>query len=116
MAGRLPGLMKSVLHLSGTVEPLRWALVAASCVVALGALAAAGLRFQSVSRIEARTYPRARVVAGFLIALSCWSAATGAFNPFFNGTRPVNPCRCQPRAAPVSRAYAETGVQLAGNS
>jgi hypothetical protein len=31
-------------------------------------------------------------------------------------TRPVNPCRCQPRAAPVSRAYAETGVQLAGNS
>ena len=31
-------------------------------------------------------------------------------------TRPVNPCRCQPRATPVSRAYAETGVQLAGNS
>jgi predicted MFS family arabinose efflux permease len=84
VAGRLPGLMKSVLHFSGTVEPLRWALVAASCVVALGALAAAGLHFQSVSKIEARTYPRARVVAGFLIALSCWSAATGAFNPFFN--------------------------------
>jgi hypothetical protein len=34
----------------------------------------------------------------------------------FFSTRPVNPCRCQPRATPVSRAYAETGVQLAGNS
>ena len=84
MAGRLPGVMKYALHLSGSLEPLRWALLAASGVVALGALPAAGLRFQSVSRTEAKTYPRARVVAGFLIALSCWSAATGAFNPFFN--------------------------------
>jgi len=31
-------------------------------------------------------------------------------------TRPVNPCRCKPVAPPGSRAYAETGVQLAGSS
>jgi predicted MFS family arabinose efflux permease len=76
--------MKHLLHLPGSIEPLRWALVAASAVAALGALPAAGLRFPSVSRTESRTYPRARTVAGFLIALCCWSAATGAFNPFFN--------------------------------
>jgi len=27
------------------------------------------LRFQSISRTAAKTYPRARIVAGFLIAL-----------------------------------------------
>jgi hypothetical protein len=40
----------------------------------------------------------------------------GTWEKLADGTRPVNPCRCQPRATPVSRAYAETGVQLAGNS
>src|ERR1039457_1608376 len=58
MAGRLPGVMKYALHLSGSLEPLRWALLAASGVVALGALPAAGLRFQSVSRTEAKTTGR----------------------------------------------------------
>ncbi|MGD0498114.1 MAG: nucleotidyltransferase family protein [Bryobacteraceae bacterium] len=83
-AGYLPGAMSRLLHLSGSLAPLRWALVAASGVVALGALPAASLRFQRISRTETKTYPRARVVAGFLIALACWSAATAAFNPFFN--------------------------------
>ena len=84
LAGRLPGVMKHLLHSPGSLEPLRWALVAASAVAALGALPAVKLRFASVPRTESRTYPRARSVAGFLIALCCWSAATGAFNPFFN--------------------------------
>ena len=77
MAGGLPGVMGRLLHSPGSLEPLRWALVAASGVVALGALPAVSLRFQSVSRTETKTYPPKRAIAGFLIALSCWSAATG---------------------------------------
>jgi predicted MFS family arabinose efflux permease len=84
VAGRLPGVMKHLFDSPGSLEPLRWALVAASGVAALGALPAVKLRFQSISRTAAKTYPRARIVAGFLIALCCWSAATASFNPFFN--------------------------------
>jgi len=84
VAGRLPGAIGHLLHAPGPLEPLRWALVAASAAASLAALPALRLRFQSVPRSEAKTYPRARVVAGFLVALGCWSAATGAFNPFFN--------------------------------
>jgi hypothetical protein len=84
VAGRLPGVMQHLLHSPGSLEPLRWALVAASAVAALGALPAMNLRFQSISRTAAKTYPQARIVAGFLIALCCWSAATASFNPFFN--------------------------------
>jgi len=84
VAGRLPGVMKHLLGSPGSVEPLRWALVAASAVVALGALPAAGLRFPGVSVSEAKTYPPARAIAEFLAALSFWTLATGAFNPFFN--------------------------------
>jgi hypothetical protein len=84
VAGRLPAAMQRLLHSAGPLEPLRWALVAASAVAALAALPAVSLRFQSVSRTAANAYPRERAVAGFLIALAVWSAATGAFNPFFN--------------------------------
>jgi predicted MFS family arabinose efflux permease len=84
IAGRLPGLIGSPVHSSASLDPLRWTLVAASAVVALSAWPAAGLRFLSAPVRETRTYPRARIVAGFLIAISFWSAATGAFNPFFN--------------------------------
>jgi predicted MFS family arabinose efflux permease len=84
VAGHLPGMLGRLLHASGSHDAERWALLAASGAVALAALPAAGLRFQQVPRTAAKIYPRPRVVAGFLIALSCWSAATGAFNPFFN--------------------------------
>jgi len=84
VAGRLPGAMRHLLHSAGTLEPMRWALVVASAVAALAAVPALRLRFQSVSRGAANAYPRARAVAGFLIALAVWSGATGAFNPFFN--------------------------------
>jgi hypothetical protein len=84
VAGRLPGLIGHALRHASSLEPLRWALVAASAVAALGALPAVGLRFDSDPMTETRTYPPARAVAGFLIAISFWSAATGAFNPFFN--------------------------------
>ena len=84
LAGRLPALMQNVLHMPGPLQPLRYALLAAAAVVALGALPAAGLHFQSVPATESKTYPPARAVSGFLIALAFWSAATGAFNPFFN--------------------------------
>ncbi len=84
IAGRLPGAMQHLLGSAGPLEPMRWALVAASIVTALAALPAMSLRFQSVARAAANAYPRARVVAGFLAALTVWSLATGAFNPFFN--------------------------------
>jgi predicted MFS family arabinose efflux permease len=84
VGGRLPGLLGRILHLSGPLEAERLALVAASGIAAMAVFPAARLRFAPVSRTETRIYPRGRFVIGFLVSLLCWSAAVGAFNPFFN--------------------------------
>ena len=36
-----------------------------------------------MEKTESNVYPRSRFLAGFLISLSCFSLAAGAFNPFF---------------------------------
>ena len=51
-----------------------------------------------------------------LIQLLAGRSGTDEAREELEGTRPVNPCRCKPVAPPGSRAYAETGVQLAGSS
>jgi predicted MFS family arabinose efflux permease len=50
----------------------------------MAALPATRLRFPVVARAEEKVYPRGRFVAAFLVCLSLWSLAVGAFNPFFN--------------------------------
>jgi predicted MFS family arabinose efflux permease len=72
------------MHSTNPVELKRWALLTASGVVILAALPVAGLRFCAASQPGAKIYPRGRGLSGFLIALACFTAATGAFNPFFN--------------------------------
>jgi len=83
IAGQMAGWMGEWLHAS-RAESLLWALVAASGIAMLGALPVAGLRFRRLGAAETKTYPRPRAVAGFLAAISLWTLATGAFNPFFN--------------------------------
>jgi predicted MFS family arabinose efflux permease len=82
--GRLPGLLGHLVHSPGSVSATRAALLIASAVISLAALPIAGLRFPPVPATQTKTYPCNRFLFGFLIALACWSAATGAFNPFFN--------------------------------
>ncbi len=84
VGGVLPGVLQNALHLGGTLESRKAALLAAAAFAALGALPAAKLRFERTAREETRIYPRSRFLRGFLVALCCWSVAVGLFNPFFN--------------------------------
>jgi predicted MFS family arabinose efflux permease len=82
--GRLPGLVGHLAHATGPVESKRMVLWLASGLISLAAFPLARLRFQALPKTETRIYPRGRFLLGFLVSLGCWSAATGAFNPFFN--------------------------------
>ena len=84
IGGRLPGLLRSLLHLAGSLPANRAALMVASGIAALAVWPLVGLRFQRVEEPRSKIYPRSRFLVGFLISLSCFSLAAGAFNPFFN--------------------------------
>jgi predicted MFS family arabinose efflux permease len=55
----------------------------ASGIAAVAVWPLAGLRFQRVEETQSKIYPRNRFLVGFLVSLSCFSLAAGAFNPFF---------------------------------
>ncbi len=83
MGGRLPGLLGGLLHLGGPLPADRAALMVASGIAAIAVWPLAGLRFQRAEESQSKIYPRSRFLIGFLISLSCFSLAAGAFNPFF---------------------------------
>jgi hypothetical protein len=84
VGGWLPGLLRSLAHSLTSLGAQRVALLVACGTSALGALSAARLRFAPVPKDEAKTYPRGRFIFVFLFSMCWWSAAMGAFNPFFN--------------------------------
>ncbi len=84
LGGWLPGLLGRFVHSLSPLASQRAALLVASGLVALAALPAARLRFEPPPKEESKTYPRSRFIFAFLFSLCWWSAAVGAFNPFFN--------------------------------
>jgi predicted MFS family arabinose efflux permease len=85
VGGWLPGLLNRFAHSLTPVAAQRAALLIASGVISLAALPAARLRFApAAGQGESKTYPRSRFIVVFLFSLCWWSAAVGAFNPFFN--------------------------------
>jgi MFS family permease len=81
--GRLPEWIAR-LGAAGAMPPKQAALLVA-CASMLAAVAAAGrLRFGREVVRKRAVFPRSGFVVRFLAVLAVWSAATGAFNPFFN--------------------------------
>lgn len=84
IAGLLPRLLGHVLRLPGLVQQERLALLTAAGSVTIAAIASAGLRFEKPRQSSSKIWPRSRMLLSLLVALACWTAATGALNPFFN--------------------------------
>ncbi len=84
IAGFLPTLLGHALRLTGLVQQERLALLTAAGSVTLAAIASAGLCFDKPRQRDSKMWPRNRVLFSLLAALACWTAATGAVNPFFN--------------------------------
>jgi predicted MFS family arabinose efflux permease len=82
--GRLPGLLTSLGVSSHALEAKRLALLISSAIIALAVVPMFALRFPPESTVERNMYPSGKFITGFLVSLSIWSLATGAFNPFFN--------------------------------
>lgn len=82
--GRLPGFLSHALPALGSIGSKRASLLIASALIALAAVPASTLRGYSEPAVERKVYPRNRFIVVFLVWLFVWSAATGAFNPFFN--------------------------------
>jgi predicted MFS family arabinose efflux permease len=84
MGGRLPGFLMHALPVLGSLGSKRASLMMASVLIALAAIPACTLHGHTGAALERKVYPRNRFIVVFLIWLFVWSAATGAFNPFFN--------------------------------
>ena len=84
VGGWLPGMLGRLDRSLGPLQAQKTTLLIACGSSALAAWPAARLRFAPLAREESKTYPRGRFIVVFLFSLSWWSAAVGAFNPFFN--------------------------------
>ncbi|MGH9720429.1 MAG: MFS transporter [Bryobacteraceae bacterium] len=77
IAGLTGGWMTRVLSTQQVV-------LAGCAITAAAALPLLGLAVQGAPPVESQIYPRSAFVGRYLTTLALWSAAAGAFNPFFN--------------------------------
>jgi predicted MFS family arabinose efflux permease len=84
LGGHLPGWIRTATTIAGAAPPKQAALLAACALCALAVWPASRLSLPGAAPQESTTYPWNPFVARFLVALSAWSFAVGAFNPLFS--------------------------------
>jgi MFS family permease len=82
--GLLPGWLAHIGPLGAPAQAKQASLLIACGLVALGALAACGLKFAPMPVQETKLWPRNPFLLRFLPAIAIWSLVTGAFSPFAN--------------------------------
>jgi MFS family permease len=84
VGGRLPGWLGHQIGLSGAAQAKQAALLIGCAITTLACWPAARLHFAPSPRRPVNVYPQSAFVRRFLLAISVWALAIGAFNPFFN--------------------------------
>jgi predicted MFS family arabinose efflux permease len=121
-AGVIAGSLAAWIAQSGlTATPAQskqLVLLGGSACVALALWPLVRLRIPSPPPSETRSYPRGPFIRSFLLAMACWSFATGLFAPLFNAffarrfNMPVNRIGMVFSVAQVAQAVAMCAAPL----